>query len=657
MIETSRARQALRPRPSAGSFGMLWLVLLTALGFAAGSTSDVAAQAGEEPVPIRSRITIGNDLGLTVFNDGFVGNNLSSRDPSLEYPLGSNIEHLVRAGLWVSGINVFGDTLTSTSAVAGRAGSRGFGSEFTPTSGIEELSILPNSRFFSPEARSEQDFRFSFADTVAFARDSEDHRPLDLEVDVETLLFSFEPFDAIVLMNVTVTNLHPTNPLFDVYVGYYTEFATGYKEPDNPDWDRGWFDQKDIGYFDSLHVSHEHHFLLDNGDAPTWAGLALLGTRPLPLEEMTVSFNWWNWDDETNRTGDAPIFDADRFEVLGNGEIRDTEGSEAPNNDPVGTLSVGPFPILEAGASVTTSWAWLGGQEDRVEGRDAEEDLIFNAGWAQTAFDLDLNIPLPPPSPSLLVQPDRDRLILRWDDLPERFIDPRSGAEDFQGYRIYVSQERLETGFRNILEADVVDSVFYNTGLEDLLDPVTIDGVDYKYRYDINGLRDGFKYWTAVTAFDTGDPEIASLESGISQNRTFAIPGSRSADATGEDVVVFPNPYNGDAEWDGSLGRDRYLWFGNLPARCAIRIYTLAGDLVDTIEFDQDTYAPLDVRGIYDPTDSRNPESDLPQLAGGMAAWDIVSRRDQGIASGLYIYSVEDHDSGDRQLGKFIILK
>jgi hypothetical protein len=302
------------------------------------------------------------------------------------------------------------------------------------------------------------------------------------------------------------------------------------------------------------------------------------------------------------------------------------------------------------------SFAWVGGEQDRRAGRTPAEDIAFNAGWAQTAFDLNLNIPLPPPSPRLAVVPDLNRLTLRWSEDPELFVDPESGRKDFEGYRIYISESRLESEFLAILEADVVDSVFYNTGLESMRDPVTIDGVDYEYRYDVTGLRDGFKYWTAVTAFDTGTQEIESLESGLAQNRTFAFSGSPAA-STGSDVLVFPNPYRGDAAWDGALGRDRYLWFANLPARCTIRIYTLAGDLVDTIPFDAATYTPIDIRGIYDPTDSSNPEADLPKLAGGMAAWDLVTRQDQGVASGLYLFSVEDLASGDRSVGKFLILK
>lgn len=637
------------------------LIFLGAASLQAGTDREVQIEERLRPlalgdVDITSRITTGNNVGITLYNDGFVGTNLSSRNPSLGYPLGSNIEHLVRAGIWVGGLNARGDTLVSTSTVAGTAGSRDFTSEFVPLTAITELSLLPNSRFFSRDARSEQDFRYSFADTVPFTSETEDHRPLDVQIDVETLLFSFEPFDAIVIMNCNIINLSPTDPIFNLYAGLYTEFASGYKDPEDPNWSRGWFNQKDIGFLDSLRVVTEHHFTLDGGLAPTWGGAQLLGTRPNPTSEMTVSFNWWNWGDEINRTGIAPIFDAERYRTMSNGQIRGTGGSEAPNQDPVELVSIGPFPIVEAGDTVTVSFAWLGGEEDPRSGRTAAEDIAFNGGWALSAFDANFNIPVPPPSPDLLVQPDQNRLTLRWSDVPEAFIDPKSGLPDFEGYRIYVSESRLESEFRNIVEADIVDSISYDTGLDLFVEETEIDGIDYKYRYDITGVRDGFKYWTSITAFDTGSPEIASLESGLSQNRTFAIPGSPAVPSGGPEVVVFPNPYRGDAAWDGALGRDRYLWFANLPSRCTIRIYTLSGDLVDTIEFDQ-SYAPTDIRGIYDPTDVRNPESDLPQLSGGMAAWDLVSRNDQGVASGLYMFSVEDHENGDKQVGKFLILK
>jgi hypothetical protein len=78
---------------------------------------------------------------------------------------------------------------------------------------------------------------------------------------------------------------------------------------------------------------------------------------------------------------------------------------------------------------------------------------------------------------------------------------------------------------------------------------------------------------------------------------------------------------------------------------------------VDVIDFDGSNYHATEIRGIFDPTDPRNPESDLPQLSGGMVAWDLITRSDQGVASGLYLFSVEDLASGETQVGKFLVIK
>lgn len=638
-------------------------MLVWGLGSAQGETrsheeravlsNDARLDGSQLADTITFEITSGNNVGLVLFNDGFFGSNFSGRGPSFEYPLGSNIDHMVRGGIWIGGITASGDTLVTTATKDGSYGDRALDSEFFPlTPDITELSLLPNSRFFSPDARSEQDFRCSYADTRP-RTGGEPHSPLDVKVNLETLLFSFEPFDAIVIANFQIVNVHPSDPIFDAYVGFYSELATGYKDPSLPNPFSGWFRQKDIAWVDSLRLISEHHITARDGLAPSWAGVQLLGSRPTSADSLTVSFNWWNWN-----TPEGPENDLERYETMSNGSVDATGGPEGPNNDPVELVSVGPFPILEAGDTITVSIAFVGGEPDPRTGRDASEDLIFNAGWAKTAFDLNFNIPVPPPSPELLVIPEHEKVTLRWKDDPERFVDPKSRTLDFEGYRVYVGESRLESEFTRVREVDKIDSVFYNTGLDALVDPVTIDGVEYRYSYDLTHLRDGFKYWVSVTAFDTGTPEIQSLESGLAQNRTFVIPGPDAAVA-GEDseVRVFPNPYRGDAAWDGNLRRDRYLWFINLPPRCTIRIYTLSGDLVDTIDFDAATYNATDIRGIFDPTDVRNPESDIPRLSGGMAAWDLVTRSDQGVASGLYLFAVEDAATGDRQVGKFLILK
>ena len=67
-------------------------------------------------------------------------------------------------------------------------------------------------------------------------------------------------------------------------------------------------------------------------------------------------------------------------------------------------------------------------------------------------------------------------------------------------------------------------------------------------------------------------------------------------------MTVYPNPYRVEARWDrGTLVRDHYLWFANLPKRCVLRIYTLGGDLVFDTRFDGATYRGDGARGLYDP--------------------------------------------------------
>ena len=38
-------------------------------------------------------------------------------------------------------------------------------------------------------------------------------------------------------------------------------------------------------------------------------------------------------------------------------------------------------------------------------------------------------------------------------------------------------------------------------------------------------------------------------------------------------------------------------------------------------------------------------------------AWDLLSEYDRAIATGLYIYVVEDHATGEIQRGKLVIIK
>jgi hypothetical protein len=100
------------------------------------------------------------------------------------------------------------------------------------------------------------------------------------------------------------------------------------------------------------------------------------------------------------------------------------------------------------------------------------------------------------------------------------------------------------------------------------------------------------------------------------------------------DPYVIPNPYVGSASFEperyATTGRgDRRIEFRGLPQKCTIRIYTIRGELVQTLYHDGSV--------------------------NGFVPWDLRTKDNLDVAPGLYIFHV-DSDIGTR-IGKFAIIK
>ncbi len=100
-------------------------------------------------------------------------------------------------------------------------------------------------------------------------------------------------------------------------------------------------------------------------------------------------------------------------------------------------------------------------------------------------------------------------------------------------------------------------------------------------------------------------------------------------------ILVVPNPYVGAASWEPqptTVGRgDRLIYFTHLPHECTIRIYTISGHLVQTLQHQS---------GIDD----------------GQEPWNLVSRDGMNIAYGVYVYHVDAPGTGT-YVSKFAVLK
>jgi hypothetical protein len=643
---------------------------LLAFAALAGAPPAAAAPAAEDSIRYVATTTDINRVGITVTNYGFFGNNFTSRTPSFEFPLGSGLEHMSRAGLWVGAI-ALDDNGAFTGVSAGivdnvQGSSSAAETEFTPAgNAMLQRSRISNNRFFSPLAVSDQDLQAEYSDNPArgpAGNQREQHRPLNILVRQQTLGFSLEAAQDFTVARFTIVNQGA--PLRDVYVGLYAQFVSGDKNaystwpPSSTSGPGSWY-YKTYAEYDTTRRFYKEHYCLmlpypgscDFAYAPAWAGVKLMRVSPDSVAAKTVSLNWWSFSPgDTTRDEDI-----DRYRLMSNGLRMDPRDClpGGQSCSPIMLLSIGPWAQIDPGDSVTVDFAFVGGEE--------EADFLANADFAQFAADIDYELPAPPPSPRVHVETARNRVDIYWDDSPESDSDPTSlapGGLDFEGYRVYFGTDRQRP--LRVAQFDLMgapnDTTGFNTGLEAVrLDPPrVIDGVPHAYRFSVPAVLDGFKYYGAVTSYDLGDVQVPSLESGISQNKFLAVPNARAGD--GSRVTVYPNPYRVESLWDqGRQVRDHYLWFANLPPRCVLRIYTLSGDRVFETRFDGGAYAGEGARGLYDP--QRDLDTGAPALSGASYAWNLISSEGQAIASGLYLYAVEDLDGGAVSRGKFLIVK
>lgn len=632
---------------------ILATMLLASFGIIPGGHAHDDPYAGDqlgtapailESAPYQQRQTDGNAMGLVITSFGFFGNNFVTRSPSMEYPLGSQQEHLIRAGLWVGAINATGDTVVSSGCVSGTwGGSTAGATEFTPREKIRERSILITSRAYSEDAISEQDFLTEYTD---YPKRGSNESILRVGVKQDSYLWSYIFAEAFVIVSFTIKN-EGDGFLIDPCLSIFAELSSGWKGGYDQ-WRppaSAWFFRKAVEYFPEHRMMAEHRHDFANGLCPSWGAIAILGTKGEnvpPIDQVNVAFNWWDWYWER----DNPMNDIQRYELMSNRQVDPTDNIQPLRDDPVEMISVGPFPTMAPGDEIVFVVAFLGGMD--------RENLIQNVQWAQRAFDNDYILPSPPQPARFRVRPDKGRITVFWDDYPEDKLDPFYKIADFEGYRIYITRiEGATSGdFSMVREVDIVDSIGYDTGLESVREPITINDTTYTYSLDIDNVKDGFKYWVSLTSFDRGFPEegVESLESGVLATRSLVIPGTPPA-RDDERVLVVPNPYRGEAVWDGARDREKYVWFVNLPMRATIRVYTLAGDLVKTIHYDGRTYNASEIQGL------RTSVERSVSIAGGICAWDLISDKDQAVATGLYVYSVEDQQEGTNQLGKFMIIR
>ena len=652
-----------------------------------------------------------------MYGNGFA---LWPQQPSCEYPYGSGIEHIFDGSLWVGGFistdslshNRVGPFVTTGSVDASSVSTRGGGFEFTNGTGslIVERSSLLNSRYYDPYAISHQDFIMDYVDTNQTLSNGEtiqNHDPLGIAVHQECYAWNYPFANFFVIMNYTIKNV--TKKYIDsVYVGLWTDAVVRNTKITSPRIGAPFFDKGGEGYSDSMKIAYTYDATGDVGYTNSYVGIQSLGSTPT-LDSVfifgndtipSVNFVSWQYKNTSDPNFFSPSIDVDRYRKMqgyfggtnryNNGV--DPSALKTPSNRSE-LITNGPFEHIAPGDSINVVFAIVcakkyGSDAASLDTKEQKFNLYSNAEWARRAYfgedrnrngildpgeDLDGNgkitryiLPAPPLTPVVKVVPGNQDATIYWDKRAEYSVDPISGKKDFEGYRIY----RTEAGFDLNLAEDALSSLVtlaqfdsandaygFNTGFSkvELSEPVTFpdDTTQYYYKFHVSNLLNGWQYLFSVTAFDKGDPDnnLESLESSPLASMNRILPGTLPNNKDTAQVGVYPNPYYGNAYWDGSTERLRKIYFYNLPSECEITIYTLSGDIVKRIEHHQNNNGS-NIKWFQTYASAGN-----QIMTGGEDAWDLLSDNDQAIATGLYLYTVKDSDTGDIKRGKFLIIK
>lgn len=616
---------------------------------------------------------------------------------------------------------ISGQQQVSTGATDQASASRiGQGYEFTAdvAATVQQRSSLSTSQFFSESAVSHQDFVALFSDlnrTNPTTGDTiPEHTPLSVSVRQESYAWNFPFADFFVILNYTIYNAG-RDTLDSVYVGFWNNAVvrnTNSVRPGTP----GYFDHGANGFMDSLRVMYTFDFdgIPTPPAADSYVGVMLLGSAPFPHGVDSVGdlrrrtyYNAWRF---RSSSGDAdyfsPVDDAGNIAGARSRYDRLAASLSQPKidvlrlqaNNMTTLISTGPFSSLLPGDSLNVIFGVVcarkfGTAAARNDTRDQRKVLISNAGFCQKAYNgedvngnnlldpgEDLNgnnrldhyqLPQPPRPPKVRAEVDNQNVALYWDLATSEYsIDPVSGERDFEGYRVYRSTPGTDfTNPQDFLlnlslagEFDVPgNGVGYNTGFAPIRLPQAKifpgDSVTYWYKFPPAGTNithlNGWQYLYGVAAYDRGDSAtgVTPLQSKTEIVRV--VPGTPPQEGGAKAVGVYPNPYYTRAVWDGTGERTRKLYFTNLPNRCEIRIYTLAGDVVAELQHDAATYDGTDIEWFRQFGNINTPA----RFAGGEHAWDLISRFDQAVASGLYLFTVKDLEGGNIQSGKFLIIK
>ncbi|MBN2093164.1 hypothetical protein JW964_26310 [candidate division KSB1 bacterium] len=259
-----------------------------------------------------------------------------------------------------------------------------------------------------------------------------------------------------------------------------------------------------------------------------------------------------------------------------------------------------------------------------------KDSLFRMASRAEWAWKNELKaVPDGPPAPGLNLDAGPGKIDLQWDAVDTE-PDPDTGQLDFEGYRLFRAVDHYTNEYQMIWECGGKSA-----------NPVATSYIDFD-------VERGRSYYYYVVAYDKDGNESSHF---YNRNYQYGLSPFLGARDQLDSVFVVPNPFHAQGLAYGGTIEEDYreiprvedrLYFVGLPARAKIRIFTVYGDLVTTIEH-PDPSDPLSIPNSAD------------------RSWHQISMSWQTIRSGVYFFHVEGWDRDGNNLGtttgKFVVIR
>ena len=365
-------------------------------------------------------------------------------------------------------------------------------------------------------------------------------------------------------------------------------------------------------------------------------------------------------------------------------------------------FSCGPFD-LKVGEEVPFSFSIIFGEN--------KLDLVNNARFAQVMYNSHYQSYTPPAAPNVTAIADHQKITLNWDDAAENSFDAVTGYSDFEGYKIYKSNDGgktwgssediiyddngIQVGWKPIAQFDLSareDSLFCVFSSDSCVsnaqrginisgwDPLapwfdlgSNSGLSHTFidtaRDDCSrcGVVDGIEYTYAVTSYDMGihSPyEVNWSEGnngGFIQDTVFssanplgwsAPDGYQSIESSKGTTIHDPNYLTISAGYPADSGL-KISDVQVVPNPYFGRSYFNESEYVRRIRF---TKLPSRCSiTIFTVTGETVAVFDHKNDLDSNEWWDMRTVNNQEVGPGLYLYSVESER--ETHIGKFVVIR